>query len=529
MTKRLTMAGSFLVLIATLGPTDVDAQVNVPAGGDLQAALNSATPGQTITLAAGATYTGNFVLPAKTAGAAITVKSSATLPDRRILDTDESLMPVLKSANALQALRSAPGAAHWRIDGLVFTAASNGDIVQFGDAISTDPATYPNDIAIDRSIIRTETPGGTSKNGIVINGTNLTIRRSRVLGVKSTAAESHAIIGWGGAGPFLVEDNYIEAGSCGFFIGGAAPAITGLIPSDIVFRWNTVTRPIALKSQTGWGIKNLFELKNAQRVQAYGNLFEHNWPDGQSGFSIVLTVRANSLNAPWTTIRDVVFRDNIVRNVAMAFNVLGVDNQIINGQVVPSQPMDNVVIRNNLIYGIDRQVWTSPTGTIGSGAIMNIDGAPRNLVVENNTAVGPVTGNIFVLTGQPIPGLVVQRNIFQKLLTPFQTFGVFGNAVGEGNAAFTAYAPDAVFTDNVLAGATAGTYSSKPGNLFPTVGVLHADFVNLAGGNLRLVPGSVFAGRGMDQDAIEAAMVPTADVPAAAPAAPSGHVIISEP
>src|SRR2546421_12637253 len=39
--------------------------IAVPAGGDVQAALNSANPGDVITLAAGATFTGPCVLPNK--------------------------------------------------------------------------------------------------------------------------------------------------------------------------------------------------------------------------------------------------------------------------------------------------------------------------------------------------------------------------------------------------------------------------------------------------------------------------------
>src|SRR5215472_6268535 len=39
--------------------------IHVPAGGDLQSALNSARLGDVITLAAGATYTGPFLLPKK--------------------------------------------------------------------------------------------------------------------------------------------------------------------------------------------------------------------------------------------------------------------------------------------------------------------------------------------------------------------------------------------------------------------------------------------------------------------------------
>src|SRR5262245_3543195 len=39
--------------------------IEVKAGGDLQAALNQAKPGDAITLAAGASFTGNFSLPNK--------------------------------------------------------------------------------------------------------------------------------------------------------------------------------------------------------------------------------------------------------------------------------------------------------------------------------------------------------------------------------------------------------------------------------------------------------------------------------
>ena len=46
------------------------ATIDVPAGGDLQGALNAAQPGDVIALAPGATYVGNFVLPKKGATAA---------------------------------------------------------------------------------------------------------------------------------------------------------------------------------------------------------------------------------------------------------------------------------------------------------------------------------------------------------------------------------------------------------------------------------------------------------------------------
>src|SRR5437588_590411 len=51
--------------------------IAVPAGGDFQAALNNANPGDTIQLAAGASYTGPFILPNKAGAGWIDIESSA--------------------------------------------------------------------------------------------------------------------------------------------------------------------------------------------------------------------------------------------------------------------------------------------------------------------------------------------------------------------------------------------------------------------------------------------------------------------
>src|ERR1041385_4988669 len=59
------------------------ATLTVPAGGNLQSALNAAQPGDTIVLDAGAVYAGDFVLPNKSGSSYITIQSSRVgeLPD----------------------------------------------------------------------------------------------------------------------------------------------------------------------------------------------------------------------------------------------------------------------------------------------------------------------------------------------------------------------------------------------------------------------------------------------------------------
>src|SRR6185503_11456340 len=66
---------SFLILIATASIASA-ATLVVPAGGDLQGAINSAAPGDTIVVEAGATYRGPIWLPKKTGDAYITIQSS---------------------------------------------------------------------------------------------------------------------------------------------------------------------------------------------------------------------------------------------------------------------------------------------------------------------------------------------------------------------------------------------------------------------------------------------------------------------
>ena len=285
------MIRATFVLALSLCASSVQAQTRVPAGANLQAALDAALPGDVLELDAGATFTGNYTLPVKNGTAPVTVRTRGlTLPNTRI--DPAANLATLRTPNSAPALRTVGNTAHWRFDGIRFAAgASQSDIVALGDTVTADAAQLPRDLVFDRSIFQADT---SAKNGLSLNSAATTIRRSRFTGIKLAGIESHAIICTNGPGPFTIEDNYIEPGSIGVMFGGAKPAVPDLVPSDIVFQYNTVTRPVAMRGQTGSAIKNIFELKNARNVVVRGNVFEHNWPDGQAGFAIVITVRANS-------------------------------------------------------------------------------------------------------------------------------------------------------------------------------------------------------------------------------------------
>jgi hypothetical protein len=77
---------------------------------------------------------------------------------------------------------------------------------------------------------------------VALNGRNITIRDSWISDIKSVGADSQAICGWAGAGPFLIENNYLSAGAENLLFGGADPVIQDLVPSDITIRRNLFTK-----------------------------------------------------------------------------------------------------------------------------------------------------------------------------------------------------------------------------------------------------------------------------------------------
>jgi hypothetical protein len=530
MIQRLTRRAlvALLVLLPAVGHAQTT--IHVASGGNLQTALNTAVGGDTITLEAGAVFPGNFTLPAHTGASMVTVRSvnsgSLTMATTGGIThvnpvASAANMATIRSTNATSALAHTGVPKNWHFIGIIFegsnaTDVSSLNLVVMGDNTITSAANLPENITFEKCAWRAVS-GGSVQRGLVMNTKNIVVRQSHFSNIQSRVAESQTMSSWNSPGPFTIEDNYIEAAAIGVLFGGSVSAISGNIQSDITFRRNYVTRPIGLMSASpGWGIKNLFELKNAQRAEICGNIFENNWADGQSGFAIVFTVRANGDGAPWTTIADVRFEHNIVRHTGGAFNILGLDNQTVGCTgVCASTVMDDLVIHNNLIYDLDRQTYDPAGGAVAAGTMFQIGTAPRNVHITNNTFGSGVSYNIMSLSGDPIPGFKFQSNIVRKVITPLESYGVFGDGVGEGNAALSTYAPNVggypntIFADNVLAGATATQYNNWPTNVFPSLATLAADFTNAAAGNFRLVGGSAFAGKGADQDAIEAAIAGT--------------------
>jgi hypothetical protein len=232
------------------------ATITVNAGGNLQTAINNAQPGDTILLQAGATFTGNFTLTAKSGTAYITIRSAAadtSFPGAnvRIDPRYASLLPKIKSATTSSALTTAPGAHHWRLQFLEFQANSGGigEIIRLGSSSEVNAANQAHHIVIDRVYIHGDPKLGI-KRGIALNSGDTTIVNSYISDVKAVGQDSQAICGWNGPGPYRIENNYLEAAAENVMFGGSTPGIQNLVPSNITIRRNHFSKNRAVRKQS---------------------------------------------------------------------------------------------------------------------------------------------------------------------------------------------------------------------------------------------------------------------------------------
>lgn len=454
----------------------------VPPGGNLQVALDAAQPGDTVALAAGATYVGNFVLPAKGGSTPITVRSATPdhlLPGRgvRMHPGYAPLLAKLRSPNNGPALATAPGASGYRLQFLEFGASANGSgtIIALGDGSTrqTSMAMVPRNLVVDRVYVHGE-PGVAQRRGIALNSAATQIINSWISDIKAAGADAQAICGWNGPGPFVIANNYLEASGENIMFGGADPSIAGLVPSDITVVGNHLTKPLSWRGSR-WTVKNLFELKNAQRVVVDRNLFEHNWAAAQAGYAVLLKSVNQDGAAPWSVVQHVRFSNNVVRNVSSAINILGRDVRY------AAVEANNITVRNNLFVNVSRAAFG------GAGRLLLINGA-SHVTVDHNTAIADGTSAVFADVNA-VSGFVFTNNLLID-----NGLGIKGSGSGPGTATIARYFPGGHFAGNVIAGANAALYPGA--NYYPPVSGV--GFVDVVNGNYRLSAASPYKHAGTD-------------------------------
>ena len=602
---------AFALLLTPVASRQLTA-IRVSEGDDLQAKINAAKPGDLDLLAAGAHFTGNFVLPVHgDTPAFITIRTDADGlpgPGVRTGPAFSGRLAVLQSPNNMAVLRTAPGAHHWRVENVEFrgNAGGYGDIIALGHGGGEQRRheDVPHTIVLDRVYVHGDALLG-QKRGVALNSASTEIINSYIADIKAVGQDTQAICGWNGPGPYTIVNNYLEAAGENILFGGGDPMIEGLVPQDIVIRGNHIARPVSWrepivatptdiagapagaiaddaaaasakspglptgsysyrvvavrrvasgedaysspsqpvnveisdersaaalqwspvenasgyrvyrrdgsgdtwwavnepaftdagvpgktgappKNPTRWSVKNLLELKNARNVEIDGNTFEFNWEAAQDGYALLFKPVNQGGRALWATIENVRVTNNVVRHVAAAININGVDT----GQ--PSSRARGITIENNLFLDVSRARWG------GTGDFIKIGNAPAEVVIQGNTIVND--GNIINVYGgkggEQSSGFVFRRNIVRH-----NRYGVKGQSTGVGLATLARFFPGATFAENVIGGGRAAAYPE--GNRVIGDDEFDGVFVDAAGGDYRVRP--PYSGAGVDPSALRAA------------------------
>lgn len=433
--------------------------IPVNAGGSFQTALNNAQPGDIIELQAGATFTGNFTLPNKSGTGWIYIRSSALAslpaPGTRVTPSHASLMPKLVTNNSAPVLTTASAAHHYRFAGIEIasTASLTYNVISLEASPQTSTSQVPTDLVFDRCYIHGNATGNI-RRGIALNSARTAVIDSYLSQFHEVGADSQAIGGWNGPGPYKIVNNYLEGAGENLLIGGADPGISGLVPADVEVRRNHFFKPMSWKvgdptyAGIHWSVKNIFELKNARRVLVEGNVMENNWVDGQAGMAVLFTVRNQDGNCSWCVVEDVTFQKNILRNTVGGFNVSGTDDNYV------SQQTARILIRDNVVYGVSGRTFQ----------LLNVGSAGRpggilDVVLDHNTTRAGSAVVIFgdsSVTDDKHQNPILRNNLFER-----GTYGIFGGNVGEGTPAFNTYTANYTFAKNVIVGAPSSIYPSQ--------------------------------------------------------------------
>jgi hypothetical protein len=331
-------------------------QIRVPARANLAAEVEAAKCGDTLLLPAGASFEVR-ILPRKNCDDRHYITIRTDTPDSKLPAEGTRISPAWGGIARLPGrppyaqpaggpakllatliVRRPSGAVpgdHMRFIGIEWTSAPG---VNTGRLVSAEGSDH---VVFDRNWVHPAEGAEVGKGIVMIQGARvIAVINSYINGLNCVAragkcTDASAVGGGNGDGPtgtYKIFNNFLEASGQDVFFGGAAASVN---PTDIEIRRNHLFRPMTWRegepgytpspSGNPYIVKNIFELKNAQRVLFEANLLENSWGGfSQTGFAILLTPKNPADKCPKCQVTDITIRFCRIRNVAAVFQVANV-------------------------------------------------------------------------------------------------------------------------------------------------------------------------------------------------------------
>lgn len=478
---------------------------NVPSGNatSFQNAINAATCGDTIVLVAGSSYSGNFTIPSTSCSGWIEIVSSnlSSLPSpgNRVGPSNVSNMATISTPNTSPALQFQASSNHWRLMGVEITTSVvdtvntvyNLVISGFtgGGADITVQAQLPDNLIFDRSYIHGLSNTNTTR-GILMNTQAVAVVDSYCDEIHYNGNDSQCFMSYNGSGPFLIQNNFIQAAGENIMFGGADPAITNLVPSDITIVGNLIQKNQTWRGQAAplnWSVKNLFELKNAQRVLLDGNVLQYTWLAAQAEAMIWRSVNQNG-TCTWCVVQDVTATHNLVRHAPAGLVLAPIQGPVSTNNAIVTQ---RILLQNNVLADISATNWGA------SGWLYEVESdstlpTMHDVIIDHNTGFEDQMVLRLGNSGQ------VSSVKFTNNISDYGVSGIWGNAVGSGTVALTTFLSPYTYNDIFFLNTT----GTNPGTTYPS-GTFwgtqtNVGFTNYSGGNFQLLNTSAYHNAGTD-------------------------------
>lgn len=523
------------------------AKTMVLAGANLQQALNNAHCGDTLLLQAGATFTGNYSLPAKACDDQHWIIIRTSAPDSALPAEGKRISPCYagvaslpgrpsfhcvtptKTMARLVATNAGPitlanGSSHYRIGpGLEITRPLT--TAMYMNLIT--PSGAAQQIIVDRDWIH-GVPVYDTVRGVMLSGTTYAAVVDSYLNdfhcamQISSCTDAQAIAGGTGSiaqGIWRIHDNFMEAAAETILFGGVIN--NSVTPADIEISNNHMFKPLtwmpgqpgfvgrpnsdATKCVTTPGycrfvVKNLFELKNAQRLLLEGNILENCWPGfTQYGAAIVV----NGMNPPnrtlsYISVMDFTVRYNHTSHTAAVFSLANPGPNYL--------PIGRISIHDNVFDDVSPKYQNGDTTGAFAGVYTYCSGANcgiGNISVNHNTELITEAVKWFAVVGAingPIPNWTYTNNIVSinpglAIINGAST-GCTDNKTTNTAKLAACFSPYTM-THNALIGGS-GTWPA--GNYLPATpaAVQFVSYNNANGGNYTLLSTSPYHNKGTD-------------------------------
>jgi Putative Ig domain len=529
--------------------------INVNAGGDLGAALNSAQCGDTIQLQAGASFTGTFRFPARNCDSNhwIIVRTSspdsalpaegqrltpcyagvASLPGRPqySCSNPQNILAKLVASTVIGPVVFQNGANHYRLVGLELTRPTGTKGAP--TLISVDRGGSASYIVVDRSWVHGTTQDDTHQ-GFALSGTNTVaivdsyFSDFHCTSLSGACSEAHAVSGGTGNyqdGTYLIQDNFLEASAQAILFGGGPATAT---PTDISIRFNHFFKPWQWMTgnspfQGGTSgnpfiVRHHLELKNAVRVLMENNLMENVWGGfSEPGNAILLNPKNQNSKSrdvcPICAVTDVTIR---YTHIFHAGGGIVLATALSGHGGAPAQLGTRFSIHDVVMDDISKQY-------LGLGELFYVANAwpsnPLNTITINHITGFPDPNGGIMSLGNQITNPVMYGFVFTNSIVTTGRYPVWSTGGGSTNCAFSGVPLTSLstcfstytFNNNVLVASPSryGPSSWPAGSLFTPSpdGVSFVQYANGNGGNYQLQPNSPYRFIGSDGRDLGADMV----------------------